>query len=69
MVIRGIKLDHVKFAKSLDISGTHQSYTQDLGKGVRGASRGGQVEGCTWSLEPGPLTGPHHITQGQDGGP
>lgn len=49
--------------------GTHQSYAQDLGEGVGGASRGGDVEGCTRSLEPGPLAGPHHVTQGQDGGP
>lgn len=59
----------MKLAKSPDIARTHQSYAQDLGEGVRGASRGGEVEGCTWSLEPGPLAGPHHIAQRQDGGP
>lgn len=25
------------------------------------------MQGCTWSLEPGPFTGPHHIAQWQDG--
>lgn len=47
---------------------THQGHAQDLGEGVGGASWRGDVQGGTWSLEPGPLAGPHHVTQGQDGG-
>lgn len=47
---------------------SHQSHSQDLREGVRGATGGRQAQRSTWGLEPGPLAGPHDVTQGKDGG-